>query len=261
MLPRFEHYINSLGKTAVDSQLCRQIFSLLDLTSLGETDTPAMITALCKKAVTIQGHVAALCVYPQFARQVVDLLAQTPVKTATVANFPQGSDAINVALISIEQSIQAGAQEIDVVFPYQSYLAGDREGARDFVRQCKAACGENILLKVILETGALQEAQIIADASRDVIMAGADFIKTSTGKIKIGATLEAAAIMLLVINEMTPEMKRPIGFKASGGVRTVEEAAKYLELAAQIMGADWISPRTFRFGASQLVDALGLSSY
>lgn len=256
MLHRFEHYINSLGKVEVDPQLTRQILSLIDLTSLGETDTPAMIAALCEKAVSIRGHVAAICVYPQFASQVAGLLAETAVKTATVANFPQGSDAVNPALISIEQSIKAGAQEIDVVFPYQNYLAGDRNGAQDFVRQCKAACGEDILLKVILETGALQEPQIIADASRDVITAGADFIKTSTGKIPIGATLEAAAIMLLVINEMTAAIKRSIGFKASGGVRTIGQASQYLALAGRIMGPDWVSPRTFRLGASQLLDAL-----
>jgi deoxyribose-phosphate aldolase len=256
LLERIQHYIKSIGAAPANPALKQQIFSLIDLTSLGDNSNPEMIAALCEKTAQADLHVAAVCIYPQFVAQAVTLLAGSSVKIATVANFPEGAADITPVLVSIAASIQAGANEIDVVFPYQKYLAGDCECAKDFVRQCKLACGENILLKVILETGALQDPVIIAAASRDVILAGADFIKTSTGKIQTGATLEAAAIMLLVINDMQVEISRTVGFKASGGVRTVEQAAQYLALANQILGLGWVSPKTFRFGASQLLDGL-----
>jgi deoxyribose-phosphate aldolase len=244
------------SKSDYHAEVLHQILALIDLTSLGEEDTPGDITTLCNKAQIGSKHVAAVCIYPKFVKLAVELLAGTPVKIATVANFPQGKDALPIVLASIKQSIQNGAHEIDVVFPYQDYLAGQSYAAQDFIGQCKLQCGKNILLKVILETGALLDPQIITDVSRDVIVAGADFIKTSTGKIQVGATLEAAACMLKVIKEMTPKEKRPLGFKASGGVRDIATAEQYLNLAKEIMGAGWISPTTFRFGASQLLDAV-----
>lgn len=243
-------------EVSTDSTLAKQILALIDLTSLGETDTPAIITALCNKAVTAKGYVAAVCVYPQFIQQAAIQLSGSLVKIAAVANFPHGQDSLPIVLASIKQSIQNGAHEIDVVFPYENYLAGKQSEAKDFIQQCKFQCGKNVLLKVILETGALKEPDIIASASRDAIEAGADFIKTATGKIKIGATLEAAEVMLQVIKEMQPKVDRPLGFKASGGVRDLATAVGYLNLASKIMGANWVSPNTFRFGASQLLDVI-----
>ncbi len=231
-------------------QIEKKILSLIDLTSLNENDTEASITALCQKAVTPHGHVAAVCVYPRFVKQVAETLVNKPVKIATVVNFPHATDSLENSLQSIKQSIADGAQEIDVVFPYPRYLEGDKNFAHDFIAQCKKMCGEKILLKAILETGALQKSQIIAQVCDMVILAGADFLKTSTGKIAVGATGEAADIMLRAIKKS----KRLVGFKASGGVRTLEQAMQYLELATQIMGPNWVMPRTFRIGASQLVD-------
>lgn len=228
----------------------KKILSLIDLTSLNETDTTTNIADLCKKAVTDFGSVAAVCVYPKFVKQVKQALEGTSVKIATVVNFPSGNQTLTLVLSMIKQAIADGANEIDVVLPYTQYLAGDRAYARDFIQSCKNVCDKTILLKVILETGALQNSKMIAEASMDAIAAGADFLKTSTGKIAIGATLEAAKEMLLAIKQT----KRPVGLKISGGVRTLPQALQYIELAEEVMGKGWVSPTTFRLGASQLVE-------
>lgn len=236
----------------IDAELARNIVSLIDLTSLNESDTDETIDALCNKAISHAGHVAAVCVYPQFVQQAATLLANSAVRVATVANFPAANDPLETVIESIKQSIKQGADEIDVVFPYRRYLAGDRAGACDFISACKKVCGAEILLKVILETGELKTSAIIADVSQAAISAGADFLKTSTGKVAVGATLEAATVMLQEIKKSD----RLVGFKASGGVRTLEQALAYLYLASDIMGSEWITPRSFRFGASQLLDEI-----
>lgn len=253
MLEKIQQYISDANHAELTPALIQQMATLIDLTSLGESDTDSQIAALCQKAMTPQ-HVAAVCVYPKFIPQVATLLRGQAVKIATVVNFPAGLDPIDKVQQDIRQSLQAGAHEIDVVFPYQRYLAGDKMGAQDFIRQCRSACGDDVVLKVILETGAIPSLEVISNISSDVILAGADFLKTSTGKIAIGATPEAAAVMLLAIKGLQPSVKRKLGFKASGGVRTLEQAAIYIELAQQIMGAEWVSPQTFRLGASQLLD-------
>jgi deoxyribose-phosphate aldolase len=236
--------------------LPRQILSLIDLTSLNDSDTEESIAALCQKAVTPYGNVAAVCIYPQFVKQAADALMGSGVKIATVANFPQGNASLDPVLTSIYHSILAGAQEIDVVFPYMQYVSGERAAACEFIHACKQKCGSSILLKVILETGAFPDVDLISTASRDVLLAGADFIKTSTGKIAVGATLNAATAMLKAIKELSSRLNRPLGFKASGGIRTMDEAAQYINLADEIMGADWVAPVHFRLGASQLLDTV-----
>ncbi|TAK76747.1 MAG: deoxyribose-phosphate aldolase [Gammaproteobacteria bacterium] len=248
--------VQTLTPVNPNQALIDKLFNLIDLTSLNESDTDSSIAALCEKATSPFGHVAAVCVYPRFVRLVAEQFASTPIKTAAVANFPHGTESLESTLIDISQALQEGAQEIDVVFPYTRYLAGERQYAQQFVTACKAACGEEVTLKVIIETGALNDPAIIADASLDVLTAGADFIKTSTGKIAEGATLEAAATMLLVIQHATPLLKRPLGLKISGGIREVAQAAQYVELADQIMGRDWVTPQTFRIGASKLVEVI-----
>src|SRR5205823_2666711 len=141
-------------------------------------------------------------------------------KIATVVNFPQGNDALENVLFAIQQVIHDGANEIDVVFPYSDYLRGEKEKALDFIRQCKAVSGEEIVLKVIIETGALVHHAIIAEVSYEVSHAGADFLKTSTGKIAVGATMDAVRAMFATIKKIS----RPMGIKVSGGVRTIEQA-------------------------------------
>lgn len=191
-----------------------KIFPLLDLTSLNETDDSASLVSLCCQAVKESSHVAAVCVYPEFVMQAVKALQNRQVKVATVANFPQGTDSIAAVTTAIQKSVQQGAQEIDVVFPYPSYLAGEKKWAQEFIRGCKKACGATVLLKVILETGALQDLKIIAEASQDMLLAGADFLKTSTGKIAVGATLEAADVMLQAIKKNVCRAATTHGFKS-----------------------------------------------
>jgi deoxyribose-phosphate aldolase len=251
-----QEHIQAIKPISINSALCQRLLSLVDLTSLNVHDTEESIALLCDKAHTDLGHVEAVCVYPRFVRQVAAQFAGTSIKTATVVNFPEGISSLETVLVEIGKALQDGAQEIDVVFPYLRYLAGEQQYTQSFISACKAACGTSVSLKVILETGALLDPAIIADASVNALTAGADFIKTSTGKIAEGATLEAAAVMLLVIRHVMPQLKRNIGLKISGGIRDIEQAAQYVKLADTIMGPEWVIPHHFRLGASQLVDKL-----
>lgn len=225
----------------------KEIFSLLDLTSLNVNDTPASIKNLCEEAVTSRGNVAAVCVYPAFVT-IAAMQLKRAIPVAAVANFPHGTDNIEDIIATIKTAIAAGAREIDVVFPYHQYLSGDVVGALQVIRDCKAACGD-VILKVILETGALELPDIIADVSAKVIAAGADFLKTSTGKIVVGATIDAAVVMLQAIKNAG----KPVGLKVSGGIRTVAQAENYIALAEDIMGVNWVCPKRFRIGASKIL--------
>jgi deoxyribose-phosphate aldolase len=240
----------------VDEALIRRVIGLVDLTSLNTNDTQASVAAFLEKANTSHGHVAAVCVYPQFVRLAAAQLAGSKISVASVANFPEGAAPLENVLVEIGSAIEDGANEIDVVFPYGRYLAGEQHYAHTFVEACKAVCGDKIKLKVILETGALNDPAIIADAAYEVLAAGADFIKTSTGKIAEGATLEAAATMLLVIRHIEPQLKHHVGIKISGGIRDMQTAAQYIALADKIMGREWVTPQTFRIGASKLIEGL-----
>jgi len=239
-------------QASVENNLAARVIPLIDLTSLNDNDTEQSVLQLCAKSKTSLGNVAAVCIYPQFVKTAKNALQSSNIKIATVANFPYGNDDHTSALNSIKQSIADGADEIDVVMPYQTFLAGDKNTVHEFIHACKQVCGTHIILKVILETGAIQKTSLIKEATEIAIEAGANFIKTSTGKIPVGATLEAAATILLTIKQTG----RSVGFKASGGVRTAEQAAQYLHLAELILGKDWISPQSFRIGASGLLDIL-----
>lgn len=234
----------------IDYDTLIQIIGFIDLTSLSNEDTPQSIRALCEKAITPQGSVACVCTYPQFSPLVKDCLNGTAIKIAAVSNFPAGGDDIEATVADIAHSIELGANEIDVVMPWQRFLAGDDSFTLEFLQRCKTACGDKAKLKVILETGALITAELIHRASLIAIQAGADFIKTSTGKISIGATLNAAESMLLAIRESNPN----VGFKASGGIRSIADAIPYVQLASEIMGPTWLDARHFRLGASSLLD-------
>lgn len=229
------------------------LIPLLDLTSLNADDTTATITTLCQQAITPYGNVAAVCVYPQFVKLAKQLLQNTSVKIATVANFPLGNDPLSQVITAIEQAITDQADEIDIVIPYQTYLAGEHNVVRTFTQSCKTSCGTAIKLKIILETGALADANKIADASMQAIAGGADFIKTSTGKYAINATPTAAKIMLTMIKEMTNNSTTTVGFKAAGGIQTITQANEYLQLAEEILGKEWVTPKTFRIGTSRLL--------
>ncbi|CCW32905.1 deoxyribose-phosphate aldolase [Xenorhabdus nematophila] len=232
--------------------------SLMDLTTLNDDDTDEKVTTLCRQANSPAGQTAAVCIYPRFipvARKVLCEQGTPDIRIATVTNFPHGNDDIDIALAETRAAIAYGADEVDVVFPYRALMAGNEQIGFDLVKACKTACaGSGVWLKVIIETGELKEADLIRKASEISIKAGADFIKTSTGKVPVNATLESAEIMMSVIRDMG--VGDSVGFKPAGGVRTAEEAAQYLALAERIMGDKWADSRHFRFGASSLLNSL-----
>ncbi|MBU2971130.1 deoxyribose-phosphate aldolase [Pseudoalteromonas sp. C2R02] len=225
---------------------------LMDLTTLNDNDTNEIVASLCQQAKTSVGETAAICIYPQFipaAKEALKSLKASNIKIATVTNFPHGNDDVAKAVTQTQQAVDLGADEVDVVFPYRALMAGNSQVGFDLVSACKQVCGDDVLLKVIIESGELKRSELIKLASELSIDAGADFIKTSTGKVSINATLESADIMLNVIKNKKPN----VGFKAAGGVRTASDAKEYLDLAVKIMGSDWINARHFRFGASSLI--------
>ncbi len=236
-------------------QAARQALALMDLTSLNDDDSDATIEALCQQAKTPAGTPAAVCIYPGFVvtarRALMAHGLEGIVRVATVTNFPHGGDDIMAAARETRAAAASGADEVDVVFPWRALMAGDEETGRELVAACKQAAGD-ALLKVILETGELKDPALIRRASELALEGGADFLKTSTGKVAVNATLEAAEILLTTIRDSG----RDVGFKAAGGVRTVEDALAYLQLAERLMGVTWLTPAHFRFGASGLLGNL-----
>ena len=236
-------------------KVAKQAIALMDLTTLNDDDTEQKVIDLCHKALTPAGHTAAICIYPRFipiARKTLMELGAEDIKIATVTNFPQGNDDIAIAVLETRAAVAYGADEVDVVFPYRALMAGNETVGFELVKACKEECGKDVLLKVIIESGELKDPALIRRASEISIDAGADFIKTSTGKVPVNATLEAAEIMLSVIKEKDTQ----VGFKPAGGVRDAAAAAQFLGVAERILGADWISSRTYRFGASSLLASL-----
>ena len=226
----------------------RLALQCLDLTSLNNGDTRADIVTLCQRAQTPFGPVAAVCVWPRFVSQARDALPAA-IKVAAVANFPAGSLDFAQALSDVRSIVSAGGDEVDLVLPYRALMQGQSIPCADFLGQMRSACGP-LLLKVIIESGELATAELIAQATRLALDAGADFVKTSTGKTKVSATLAAARVML---QEIAAHGTASAGFKASGGIRTVQETIAYLELVAEILGANALNAQHLRFGASGLL--------
>lgn len=230
---------------------------LMDLTTLNDNDTDEKVIQLCHDAKSPVGNTAAICIYPRFipiAKKTLKQQGTPDIRIATVTNFPHGNDDIEIAVAETKAAVAYGADEVDVVFPYRTLIAGDETCGFELVKQCKAACGDKVLLKVIIETGELKEEALIKAASRIAIEAGANFIKTSTGKVPVNATPESARMMLEVIRDMG--VAKTVGFKPAGGVRTAEDAQAYLAMADEILGNDWVDSRHYRFGASSLLTNL-----
>lgn len=230
----------------------RRAIALLDLTSLNDADDDAAALTLCRRAVTPFGPVAAVCLWPRFVGLARGALAGTGVKIATVVNFPHGEDAPDRIAAATRAAVADGADEIDVVAPWRRFLAGDAASFTQALAACRAACGEGVRLKVILESGAFDDAGALRAAADLALAVGADFLKTSTGKREPGATPDAMDVFYDAI--LAAGVRA--GVKASGGVRTAEQALAYLAQADARMGPDWATAATFRFGASALLDAL-----
>jgi len=232
----------------------------VDLTTLEGQDTPGKVAALCAKAIRPKPgdqsipSVASVCVYPLRISDCVEHLRGSTVRVCSVATaFPSGQSFTSIKVAETEQAVQAGAQEIDMVIDRGAFLSGDYQRVYDEIVAVKEACGP-AHLKVILETGELGTYDNVRKASILAMAAGADFIKTSTGKIQPSATLPVALVMEEAIRDFMRETGRPVGFKAAGGIRTSKQAIAYLVVTYETLGPDWMTPERLRLGASTLLN-------
>jgi deoxyribose-phosphate aldolase len=241
----------------VRAAAARRALPLLDLTDLGEAADEAATDRLCARAARPDParstlHAAAVCLWPRFVARAEAQLKSAPVRIATVANFPRGADLASAVVALVEKALADGADEIDLVMNHRAFRAGRAGDAAAGIARVRAAVPATRLLKVILETGELGPPATIRAAARLAVAEGADMLKTSTGKAKVNATLASTRVLL----EVARESGRAVGVKAAGGIRTTADAAAYLALADETMGAGWAAPSTFRFGASGLLDDL-----
>lgn len=252
--------VNKKFDTNNTKEVYKRIYSCIDLTSLNTTDTRETIWKLTEKVNDFEGdsdvpNVAAICVYPNFVETVKEALTAN-VKIASVAGgFPSSQTFTEVKIAESALAVTCGADEIDIVFNLGYFLEENYEDLCEEIAEIKHTC-RNAKLKVILETGALKTASNIMKASILALYSGADFIKTSTGKIYEGATLEAAYIICTAIKEYEAKTGIKAGFKASGGISSTEDAIKYYTIVKEVLGDDYLNNEYFRFGASSLANNL-----
>lgn len=244
------------------TEILKEIFACLDLTSLKCTDNAESVLALTEKVNKLEEkhpdlkNVAAICVYPNFANIVSQSLEVENVQIACVSGgFPSSQTFPEVKIAETALALKDGATEIDIVLNVGKFLSGDHESVCDEIQELKDLCGDKSL-KVILETGALKSVENIKKATILSIYSGADFIKTSTGKETPGATPEAAYIICKTIKEYYTKSGRKIGFKAAGGINSIEEALLYYNIVEEILGKEWLNSKLFRIGTSRLANTL-----
>jgi deoxyribose-phosphate aldolase len=235
---------------------------MVDLTTLEGADTPGKVAAMCAKARQPDPSdravppVAAVCVYPDLVGVAKEAVAGSGVAVASVATaFPSGRASLAVKLADVQDAVSAGADEVDMVIDRGAFLAGRYGQVYDEIRAVREACG-SAHLKVILETGELATLDNVARASWLAMMAGADFIKTSTGKVTPASTPPTALVMLAAVRDFEQTSGRRVGVKVAGGIRTAKDAIRYLVLVNEIAGPAWLTPRLFRIGASSLLNDL-----
>lgn len=243
-------------------EVLRELLSTVELTTLTVTDSQESVMRFTEKVNAFAEahpdlpHLATICVYPNFAKMVSETLSVEGVEVACVSGgFPSSQTFQEIKVAETALALHEGATEIDMVLSVGAFLEGDYETCADEIAEMKAVCGEYDL-KVILETGALQTAENIKRASILSIYAGADFIKTSTGKISVSATPEAAYVMCQTIKEYFKETGVRIGFKAAGGVSTVDDALTYYTIVRELLGKEWLDENLFRIGTSRLANLL-----
>ncbi len=240
----------------------RRIFSYIDLTSLNHTDSISTIRGLCEKVNNFGfmfpdlPNVAAICVFPRFVPTVRELLAIEQINIASVAaSFPSSQTFLENKIDEVKRVVDKGADEIDIVISIGEFLDGNYDLVASEIRKIKETVG-CVHVKVILETGLLESPELIYRASMLAMEAGADFIKTSTGKVGISASPEAAFVMCTAIYDFYSERKRPVGFKPAGGIGTAADALKYYSIVESVLGKEWLVPDRFRIGASRLANDL-----
>ncbi len=238
--------IEAAAQAEASHAIAARILPLIDLTSLDDDDTEGKIEMLVDQG--MQYGIAAVCISQRFVEGARKRLKTDPVQLASVVNFPDGSDDIARAVEETKAIVANGADEIDMVAPLDAIMEGDVGLVSEMIQAVKEVADDR-KIKVILETGRLQDPARITAAARCAVMAGADMLKTSTGKIPTGARLEDAALLLAVIEEADGR----VGLKLSGGIKTAQQAAGYLYLIDHFMTSGWVCPRTVRFGASSLL--------
>ena len=241
----------------------RFLFGSIELTTLKTTDSDTSVLAFTERVNDFDNeypdlpHVATICVYPCFAKTVAESLEVDGVEIACVSgSFPSSQARIEVKVAETSLAVADGATEIDIVMPVGKFLSADYEGVCDDIAELKAACGESVAMKVILETGALKTASNIKKASILSMYAGADYIKTSTGKLEPAATPEAAYVMCQAIKEYYDKTGIQIGFKPAGGINSVMDALIYYTIVKEVLGKKWLTNKWFRLGTSRLANML-----
>ena len=239
------------------------LFGSIELNTLKTTDSDTSVLAFTERVNDFDNeypdlpHVATICVYPCFAKTVSESLEVDGVEIACVSgSFPSSQARIEVKVAETALAVADGATEIDIVLPVGKFLSGDYEGVCDDIAEMKAACGESVPMKVILETGALKTASNIKKASILSMYAGADYIKTSTGKMEPAATPEAAYVMCQAIKEYYDETGIQIGFKPAGGINSVMDAIIYYTIVKEVLGEKWLTNKWLRLGTSRLANML-----
>ncbi|HXO24096.1 MAG TPA: deoxyribose-phosphate aldolase [Streptosporangiaceae bacterium] len=250
-------------KTTAKQWALDMAISMIDLTTLEGQDTPGKVRAICAKAKRpdpadpTAPQVAAVCVYPDLAHLAAAEVKGTGIHVASVATaFPSGRTSLAVKLADAKYAIEAGADEVDMVIDRGAFLAGDYQLVYDEIAAVREVVDTHAHLKVILETGELVTLDNVRRASWLAMLAGADFIKTSTGKVSPAATLPVTLVMLEAVRDFRATHGRQVGVKPAGGIRTAKDAIRYLVLVNETAGEDWLDPDWFRFGASSLLNDL-----
>ena len=245
------------------TEVYKRCFGCIDLTSLGATDSRRSIGEFTRKAIELPRHfpeagsVASICVYPVFVETVGLAAGDSKMAITSVSGgFPSSQTYLEVKMLETAMAIENGADEIDIVISIGEMLDGEYDLAGNEIETLRAEIGDDAILKVILESGTLSDPELIHKAATIAMEAGADFIKTSTGKNGIAATPEAAVAMCLAIRQFAEKSGRKVGFKAAGGISTAESAALYYSIVEEILGEEWLTPERFRIGASSLANNL-----
>ena len=245
------------------TEVYKRCFGCIDLTSLGATDSRRSIGEFTRKAIELPRHfpqagsVASICVYPVFVETVRLAAGDSKMAITSVSGgFPSSQTYLEVKMLETAMAIENGADEIDIVISIGEMLDGEYDLAGNEIETLRAEIGDDAILKVILESGTLSDPELIHKAATIAMEAGADFIKTSTGKNGIAATPEAAVAMCLAISQFAKKTGRKVGFKAAGGISTAESAALYYSIVEEILGEEWLTPERFRIGASSLANNL-----
>ena len=246
-----------------NAEVYKFCYSAIDLTTLSCTDSVASVTEFARKAAEFNErfphipNVASICIYPSFVETVGLAVDGTPMRITSVAGgFPASQTFLEVKALEVAMAIENGADEVDIVLNVGRMLTGEYDEAANEVEVIRAETDPEVVLKVIIESGALKTPELIRKASLLSMFAGADFVKTSTGKIDVAATPEAAVVMCHAIRDYYAKTGRKVGFKAAGGVRTPQDAVLYYTIVREILGEEWCTTDLFRIGASSAANNL-----